>query len=83
MNTNKNEATAPLSDVWNTLFPFLLAEKQLAVWLILHNAEIVRQGIIAAGRKAISLNGNMNQEYAVRFASSVMNRLSRETQEAS
>jgi hypothetical protein len=67
-------------DVWTTLFPEVPtpADRQWALWLVLHDREIVRKGIGQLAAKYRKLGGQMDSDYMIRFASSVMNRLSKE-----
>jgi hypothetical protein len=65
-------------DIWTRLFPNVQApaESQWALWLLLHDAAVVKEGIAELALKYHKLKGKMEVDYMVRFASSVMNRLS-------
>ena len=67
-------------DAWTVLFPNVAVpgENQFALWLIMHRSEVVREGIVQLATKYRKLQGAMDVDYMVRFASAVMNRLSKE-----
>jgi hypothetical protein len=69
-----------IKNVWTVLIPEVPAptDRQWSLWVILHDPEIVRKGIGQLAAKYRKLGGQMDTDYMVRFASSVMNRLSRE-----
>lgn len=69
-----------IKDVWIVLFPEVPApaDRQWALWLVLHDPDVVRRGIVQLAAKFRKLRGGMDIDYMVRFASSVMNRLSKE-----
>jgi len=70
-----------IKKVWTTLLPEIAvpADRQWALWLVLHDPEIVRKGIAQLAAKYRKVQGAMDADYMVRFASSVMNRLSNES----
>lgn len=72
MQTNLVE----LKEVWRLLFPNIAApaDHQWALWLLLHDLQIVKDSIAELAKKYRTLNGQMDADYMVRFASSVMNR---------
>jgi hypothetical protein len=53
------------------------ADSQWALWFLLHDPSIVREGIAQPATKRRKLNGKMDADYMVKFASAVMNRLTR------
>ena len=67
---------------WERLFPMISESPahQFAIWAAQHSAKTIRHGLVTTAVKNVQLNSVMNQDYAVRFASSVMNRLT-QTQE--
>lgn len=74
------EFRADMTDTWKALFPEVPSpgDDQWALWLLLHDEEIVRVGIAQLAAKYRKLDGQMDRGYMARFASSVMNRLERE-----
>lgn len=67
-------------DAWTALFPKepVPAESQFALWLMMHSSEVVREAIVQLATKYRKLKGAMTADYMVRFASAVMNRLTKE-----
>ena len=53
-------------------------EGQWALWLLLHDPETVKQGVAQLAAKYRKVGGQMDREYMTKFASSVMNRITRE-----
>jgi hypothetical protein len=68
-----------LKEFWTMLFPQSQApdDPQWALWFLLHDPDIVREGIGQLATKYRKLNGMMDAAYMVKFASAVMNRLTR------
>jgi hypothetical protein len=66
-----------LQELWAILFPSIPGpnEQQLAIWLTRYGNDTVREGLAQAAIKFRKLNGQMSEEYILRFTSSVMNRL--------
>lgn len=54
-------------------------DSQWALWTFLHDLDTVREGISQLATKHRKLQGKMDAQYMVKFASAVMNRISRET----
>lgn len=77
------ETISELKGFWNLLFPKVTApdDSQWALWLLRHDNLIVRHGLTELATKYIRLKGTMDQTYMAKFASAVMNRLSRELTE--
>lgn len=75
-----NGSISDMKELWTKLFPSVPApdEGQWALWFLRHSPVIVREGIAELGIKYRKLNGQMDSIYMGKFASSVMNRLSRE-----
>lgn len=72
-----------IRECWRMVFPsFPISDRQLAIWLVSHDPSVVRQGIARAAVRYEQLHGEMDNDYILRFASSVMNRLSAERKEA-
>jgi hypothetical protein len=72
-----------LKETWEGLFPGTpLSDTQFFIWVVLNDPEIVKQGMVTAARKYLKLEGKMDREYAIRFASRVMNRLTDEKRRA-
>lgn len=68
---------------WRVLFPELElpADRQFALWLMLHDVKTVQSAFAQLAAKFEKLNGNMDADYRVKFASAIMNRLGRERKE--
>lgn len=84
MQTGLTETINALKDTWMRLFPGVPppADSQWTLWLLLHDdADIVRCGMVILARKHSVLGGAMTAEYMVKFASSVMARMTREKAE--
>ena len=73
-----------LREAWAALFPNVAvpADSQFALWLMMHSDDIVREGMVQLATKRRKLHGQMDADYMIRFASAVMNRLTRERQTA-
>lgn len=70
--------------VWESLLPTIPAPSthQFRVWLAQHSPEVIRQGLALAAVKNLRLNNTMDAGFAIRFASSIMNRLTQENKGA-
>jgi hypothetical protein len=81
MTTTENRVF--LSETWTALFPGVTApsDPQFALWLLLHDLATVKAGIAELAVKYRRLDGQMNPGWMAKFASSVMNRISREKKE--
>jgi hypothetical protein len=68
-----------LKEFWTMLFPQSQApaDSQWALWFLQHDPGIVREGIVQLATKRRKLNDKMDADYMVKFASAVMNRLTR------
>jgi len=80
-------STAQLTEVkeiWQALFPRvpLPVDGQWALWLIQHDSPTVKDGLCDLAVKYQSLKGAMDTTYMLKFASSVMNRITRERKAA-
>lgn len=64
-----------LSTLWSSLIPSapLPTNTQFGTWLDLHAAEDVLRAVKAAANKYNLLNGSMDEDYLVRYCSSVAN----------
>ena len=80
MNTQKTQ----WRENWATLFANVPvpSDRQWAVWSLLHDPEIIRLGIGELAVKYEKLSGRMGPDHMLKFASSVMNRLTRERRSA-
>jgi predicted thioredoxin/glutaredoxin len=77
------ETRTALRDTWNAVFPQVPApaESQFALWLLLHEPEVVRQGLAQLATKFRKVKEKMDFDYMVKYSSSIMNRLSKEKEE--
>lgn len=69
-----------LKELWLMLFGEheMPEDAQWALWLLMHDPGTVREGIVQLANKRLKLNGKMDALYMLKFACSVMNRLTRE-----
>jgi hypothetical protein len=71
-----------LKSAWATLFRVPApADEQFALWEFQHDLAIMKTAIGQLATKYQKLGGAMGQDFMIRFASSVMKRLSSETGE--
>ena len=77
MTTIQTESeVGSLMAAWCQMFPCDSPDNgQFVIWLSSHEPSIVRKAIGITASKCRKLHGQMTTEHAVRFASSVMNRL--------
>jgi len=77
MRTELLETTHTLKETWGLLFPKAATPEdyQWTLWLVLHDASTVKEGIAELAKKYHKVNARMDADYMVRFASSVMNRI--------
>lgn len=54
------------------------ADEQFALWLFRHGADIMNEAMAELATKYQKLGGEMDQNYMIRFASSVANRLAKQ-----
>jgi hypothetical protein len=75
-----NNELAQAKEIWMALLPRapLPADDQWLLWLFRHGVNTVSEAVGQLAEKHHKLNGAMDADYQIRFASSVMNRLSRE-----
>jgi hypothetical protein len=72
-----------LREVWRALFRTeQLDEQQWVIWEKLHSVDTIREGILQLAVKHRKMAGTMTLDHMVRFASAVMNRLTKEKQDA-
>jgi hypothetical protein len=71
-----------VKELWARLLPRepLPADDQWDLWGALHDPEIIHSALTQTALKYRKLNGAMELDYILRFASAVMSRLSREKQ---
>jgi hypothetical protein len=79
MNTS-NLTNDEVKETWQALFPRVPSPSndQWALWLIRHNGPTVRKGLCELAAKYQRLHGEMDHTWMLKFASSVMNRITRE-----
>jgi len=70
-----------LNDAWALMFPSVAvpSDVQWTVWRLAYSDTIVRKGLAELGKKYMKLNGSMDTDHMLRFASAIMNRLSHES----
>lgn len=86
MTTQTHAAIQEVQKLWILLFPEEVAppdDRQLTMWLLLHDAETVKKGIAHLAAKYRQLEGQMDSGYRVKFCSSVMNRIEQEERQVS
>lgn len=86
MTTQTQSATQEIRELWAFLFSERVAppdERQLTMWLLLHDTETVKKGIAHLAAKYKQLEGQMDSSYRVKFCSSVMNRIEQEQRQVS
>jgi hypothetical protein len=68
-----------LREVWRALFRTeQLDEQQWIIWEKLHSVGTIREGILQLAVKHRKMAGTMTLDHMLRFASAVMNRLTKE-----
>jgi hypothetical protein len=79
-HTAATDAIEELKSLWLLLFPGVPSppDDQWGLWFLRHRAEVVREGITELALKFRKLRGQMDQTYMGKYASSIMNRLTRE-----
>lgn len=72
--------TDSLKQTWTVLLPNapVPPDRQFLFWAVTNDPSDVEQAFGITAIKFRKLNGTMSEEYIIRFASSVMNRLRRE-----
>ena len=72
-----------LKELWLMLFPDTAPpdDAQWALWFVLHDPATVRDAIAQLAAKRRKLRGQMDALYMAKFASAVMNRISRNARE--
>jgi hypothetical protein len=68
---------------WALLLPEVPqpSDQQWSLWSLLHDSKTVVAGITQLAAKYRRTGGGMDSDYVLKFASSVMNRVSREQRE--
>jgi hypothetical protein len=83
MPSLNNATREELKVLWKALFradpP---TEKQWDVWAIFHDVDTIREGMLQLAIKDKKMAGDMSADYHIKFASAVMNRLSKEKRDA-
>jgi hypothetical protein len=74
------QSFSELKQQWERLIPTepLPGDEQFNIWLSLYDATMVANAITQLAIKHKKLNGVMERDYVIRFASAVMSRLYRE-----
>ena len=63
-----------IDELWRSLLPMVpCAEFQFRTWLDLHTFDVCVYGIRAVARKFHSVDGAMDDDHVIRFASKCMN----------
>jgi hypothetical protein len=77
--STRTETIASLKETWSLMFMSDAPDDgQFAIWLMNHEMSIVNKAIGITASKCRKLDGQMTLGHAIRFASSVMNRLDQE-----
>jgi hypothetical protein len=76
------ESINDLKGAWALMFPGtpVPSDAQWTIWRLAHPGNIIRTSLAELGKKYLKLNGRMDADYMIRFASAVMNRLNPPTQ---
>jgi hypothetical protein len=61
-----------LIELWATTLGTPPADEQFVVWTESYGANVVRRAILATATRNLKLNGAMDTDYKIRFASKVM-----------
>ncbi len=75
--------TTELKELWDVLFSFPLEEKQLVIWALRHSHGTIREAFSDTAAKQQRMKSNhdeMTVDHAIRYASSIMNRVTKEQQ---
>jgi hypothetical protein len=73
-----------LKAAWVLMFPGVLVpnDGQWAIWRLTYPENSIRMGLAELGKKYLKLDGRMDREYMLRFASAVMSRSYRDSVES-
>lgn len=82
MKPQHGRMTEEFKKAWQQIFKTALDDSQWAVWSRLHSDDVIKDGLLQMFVKYRKLNGQMNDEYKVRFLSAVCNRLTKERNDA-
>jgi hypothetical protein len=61
-----------LVNLWKRTIGQTPTTQQFETWAALREPEVIKRAIIATAKKNLKLNGEMSEEYRIRYASSVM-----------
>lgn len=65
-----------LTELWaGSITPYMPSEAQWNVWLSLHSPETMLKAVLKTVKKWSKLNGNMSEDYLVRYTSSLANKI--------
>ncbi len=79
---NNQDTITELKQVWQSLIDAPLPDdKQFELWAVLFDIKTARYGIITLAAKYRRVGGAMGADYMARYASAVMNRVTRGTQQ--
>lgn len=76
MQTSIETTVADIKGAWGLLFGSIPApsDNQLAVWVLRHGPDAVKESVARAGRKYEKLNGQMDAEYIGKYISAVLSK---------
>jgi hypothetical protein len=63
---------AKFKDLWESTLGTAPAREQFAIWAALHSQVVIRQGILKTAMRNQSMNGAMDSDHRLRYASRVM-----------
>ena len=61
-----------LKNLWTRLLGKIPSDQQWGFWEVSHTPAVIRQGILRATQKNLSIGGTMDDDRKLRFASAVM-----------
>jgi hypothetical protein len=68
-------------DLWESTLGTAPTKEQFAIWAALHSSGIIKQAILKTAMRNQSMNGTMDQDHRLRYASKVMLTLSAQREE--
>jgi len=76
INIKRMDSASELQKAWELMFNCPAPDNaQFSLWFVKHDLPVIRQAIGATAMKFKRLEGRMDRDYLIKFASSVMNRL--------
>jgi hypothetical protein len=83
MPTLNNQTRDELKVLWKALFRSNPPEeKQWDMWSIFHDSDTIREGLVQLAIKDRKTGGEMSEDYRIKFAAAVMNRVSKDKRDA-